>query len=302
MSETSSSKFSSQEDDYMYQGIDWELFPTYDCNLRCKHCYLSCSPETEDKEKVLSIEEWKAYLTQLDTRGSLIEVNGGEITLVWEKTKSILDCLARKGDCLFTLITNGTLITPEMIPFFASLTPSLMGIRVSLAGGSKETNDFIRGKGSFEKTLKGLKLLCPLTSTHDIKIVVPFQVHQKTTFEDIEKLIELGSELGFSIATNTLFLDGRTMRNWQKIMLHPKKARELMVYAEKLQLKYFSRNAPKLMEEQTISDKKAGAYLGVGEPRLCGVHTGRFKSLKPNGDLGLCSYFALKRSFNKKKL
>lgn len=65
---------------------------------------------------------------------------------------------ARQKNFALILHTNGTLITPEVGARLKSL--NFLYIFMTVLGERKETHDFLTGaKGSFEKTISGLKIL-----------------------------------------------------------------------------------------------------------------------------------------------
>jgi len=127
------------------------LHITNNCNLRCHHCYTG-SGFTRNEDLPTSLI--------LDVIDQLVKLGGKSITL------SGGDPLVRK-DCLeivshaanrlkVRLLTNGTLVTPEIAKALADLD---VHVQISLDGSSACTHDEIRGEGSFERTLRGLELL-----------------------------------------------------------------------------------------------------------------------------------------------
>ena len=49
---------------FKHQHVDWELYPTFKCNLKCKHCFLSCDTETKTNNEI-SIREWLSILAKI---------------------------------------------------------------------------------------------------------------------------------------------------------------------------------------------------------------------------------------------
>lgn len=82
-----------------------------------------------------------------------INLTGGE-PLCNPYLFKILDLIKEDSDLItFSLLTNGTLVTPEIAKRLKSYNPYY--VQVSLEGG-KKTNDYIRGKGTYEKIAKGI--------------------------------------------------------------------------------------------------------------------------------------------------
>lgn len=82
-----------------------------------------------------------------------INLTGGE-PLCNPYLFKILDLIKEDSDLItFSLLTNGTLVTPEIAKRLKNYNPYY--VQVSLEGG-KKTNDYIRGKGTYEKIAKGI--------------------------------------------------------------------------------------------------------------------------------------------------
>ena len=85
-----------------------------------------------------------------------INITGGE-PLCNPHLFKILDLIKNDSDLIsFSILTNGTLITPDIAKKIKSYNPYY--VQVSLEGG-KKTNDYIRGDGTYKKIAKGIKCL-----------------------------------------------------------------------------------------------------------------------------------------------
>lgn len=128
------------------------LILTWECNLRCHHCrpYLP-------RDGTLNFSDVKRYLNTLEKRGSLfLHLTGGE-PLVHKDFWKIVSYASQKNFALI-LHTNGTLITPEVGEKLKNL--NFLQISLTVLGGKAQTHDSITGvKGSFEKTMRGLKIM-----------------------------------------------------------------------------------------------------------------------------------------------
>lgn len=128
------------------------IYLTDGCNLRCKTCYLSATTVSPNE---CSVSEWSNFLYQFKNNGGkIITISGGEAMTRPDFFK-ILD-LAKKLKLQIVLLTNGTLITEKNSD---KLRLACAEIQISIDGPDEETNDFIRGKGSFEKSMNALKYL-----------------------------------------------------------------------------------------------------------------------------------------------
>ena len=129
------------------------------CNLRCHHCFISCSPEN-DKFDFLTLSDVKSRLEESKTLGvKEYYFTGGE-PFANRAMLPILEETLKLGPA--TVLTNGTLISGALAQSLARLADATiysLEIRVSIDGFNSETNDPIRGEGTFERALKGVENL-----------------------------------------------------------------------------------------------------------------------------------------------
>lgn len=125
---------------------------TYRCNLRCAHCYVDM-----DEPDELSLEEWKGVLDQLEDAGAVhLSFTGGEIMV----RRDLFDILAyaRQTGFIIHLLTNCTMVTPEVAQAFTEL--KVHEIQTSLYGATADTHESVtKIPGSFKKTLEGIEAL-----------------------------------------------------------------------------------------------------------------------------------------------
>ncbi len=126
---------------------------TYDCNLSCKHCYIS----KKGRKKELSYKETSSILDQLAVLGCFnLTLTGGEIFTRPDILK-ILEHAKNKGFSL-TLLTSATLITPKIADYLKEI--GIYGVIVSLYGITKQTYESVTDvSGSFQECLRGINLL-----------------------------------------------------------------------------------------------------------------------------------------------
>lgn len=129
------------------------------CNLACGHCFISCSP-TNHSHELMTRADVQPYLAEAETLGVKdFYFTGGEPFLNRELL-GILEDTLRIGPA--TVLTNGTLVTSERARALAGLAAGSrfsLDIRVSVDGISAATNDPIRGDGSFEAAMRGVREL-----------------------------------------------------------------------------------------------------------------------------------------------
>jgi len=122
------------------------------CNLKCKHCYINPDQHGRDLLPADTVRAWLKELLHRKGKSNLIFI-GGEPTL--HPDLDLLIRAARKtGYASITVDTNGFFfnsildkVGPEEVDYFS----------VGLDGSCKEVNDPIRGKGSYDKCVAGIK-------------------------------------------------------------------------------------------------------------------------------------------------
>lgn len=130
----------------------WEV--TNLCNYNCVYCIFNSSAKKIDGE--LTTIAAKNVIKQLKEKGfSYIKFTGGE-PFARQDMLELLKYASKLG--FYTDIsTNASLITKEMAGELAKL--NLNYVHVSLDGHNKQTHELVRGDGTFERTINGIKLL-----------------------------------------------------------------------------------------------------------------------------------------------
>jgi MoaA/NifB/PqqE/SkfB family radical SAM enzyme len=129
------------------------------CNLRCRHCFISCGPSNRSHD-FMSRESVRGYVEEAEGMGVRdFYFTGGE-PLLHKELLVILEHALRVAPS--TVLTNATLVTPHVAGALADLhrgSRYSLELRVSLDGVDAATNDPIRGDGSFDETVRGLRFL-----------------------------------------------------------------------------------------------------------------------------------------------
>lgn len=129
------------------------------CNLECEHCFTSSSPQNHSFWFMGRSEIQDVLQESIELGVKEYHFTGGEPFLHREITGILQDTLAL-GPA--TVLTNATLFTPQLVE---SLVTAAVGSAYSLEfsvgidGVTRETNDAIRGDGTFARTLKGIEML-----------------------------------------------------------------------------------------------------------------------------------------------
>ena len=127
------------------------------CNLTCSHCFISCSP-TNHTHELMTLEQIRPYLAEAVELGvKEFYFTGGEPFINKEMEEIIRETL-RVGPV--TVLTNGLLLDPARCKRLAAQAADSdysFDVRVSLDGFSAEANDAIRGEGTFDRILAGIR-------------------------------------------------------------------------------------------------------------------------------------------------
>lgn len=182
------------------------LMITSGCNQHCRHCLLDCQ-----SFKTITPVPREALLRLIAEFSSLggtrLTLTGGE-ALTHPHWFEILDsACSRFNFKQVCLQTNATLLRPAIATVLASLPVDRFVVQISLDGATAKTHDYVRGTGSFESTLKGLRLLSGYGFSNQIRVAFTEMRHN---FQELSQLLELVDSLGIgSMVSNTLIKGGR---------------------------------------------------------------------------------------------
>ncbi len=129
------------------------------CNLTCKHCFISCSPHNHNFA-FLDLATVERYLDESVALGvKEYYFTGGEPFLNRDMV-AILEKTLQYGPA--TVLTNGTVFKAEWLERLRAVDQASrysLEFRVSLDGFTAAQNDPVRGEGTFERILRGVRLL-----------------------------------------------------------------------------------------------------------------------------------------------
>lgn len=124
---------------------------TYRCNLKCIHCYV-----VKNNKKEFTTKQFFNVLDQLKELGTLyLTISGGE-PLVRNDFFEIAE-YAKANNFVLRIFTNAVLINRKVADKIKKLKP--LAIEVSLYGLEKTHDKITSIKGSFRKSIQGIKLL-----------------------------------------------------------------------------------------------------------------------------------------------
>jgi mycofactocin biosynthetic radical S-adenosylmethionine protein MftC len=188
--------------------VTWEV--TYQCNLSCVHCL---SDSGKKREGELTTDQCrKAIDAMAASRVFQLSIGGGE-PFVRDDFLDLVDYAHEKG-MLTCISTNGTLITDRIAK---RLDHKLVYIQVSLDGGTAESNDAIRGAGSFDRALKAVECLRKRNIEVSINTVLT-----RLSFPELDRLAALAASMDAKFRVSRFRPSGRGKTSWARLNVSPK--------------------------------------------------------------------------------
>lgn len=167
---------------------------TYNCNLKCKHCYIG-----DTKSKLLDTDFYFKLLDDLYDLGVLnIVFTGGEVFTRKDSVEIIR--YAVQKNFIVDIFTNGTLIDMKIFEELCAI--NINSIQCSLYSINESVHDnFVGQKGAFRKTVEIIKRF----NEHDVLTAIKtcifdFNVNE---YKELEKLAE---ELGATFQHTIILL------------------------------------------------------------------------------------------------
>ena len=226
---------------------------TRKCNLSCRHCYANAGERLKDE---LAVGEIKAFIDQLAAMGVLsITFSGGE-PLLHPHLFELME-YARRKPLSVLLFTNGTLLTRKIVQTLKEI--GVLNVSVSIDGPDAETHDLFRGvKGSFEKTIRGVKLLreagIPVRCSMSIT---------KINYKRVKEMLELVNDLQLS-EVKMWFIAFSGRPDEKQIFISPEEFREVMKQNREYEKEAFGERKVEVQYRRTPENCGVGmSSLGV---------------------------------------
>ncbi|MGQ4892547.1 MAG: radical SAM protein [Candidatus Njordarchaeia archaeon] len=282
--------------------VVWDY--TYNCNLRCKHCYINAGVRRPE----MTLEERKKALDIMADAGVVsIAFSGGEPLM----GPGIFDMIKAATDYgMFTAIaTNGTLITKSVAE---KLKKAGLGYaQISLDAPIPEVHDEFRGiPGAWERTVKGIK------NAKEAGIMVEISTTiTRHNIHLVDQMLELVKDLGVDYFMHFNFVPtGRGKEILETDITPDQREALLKSFAKKLYEGFpvpTLSTAPQLARvtiqvgEELKTEKTVigGHFYGFETQSkakdvaefLGGCGAGRlYISLEPNGDIQPCVFLPIK--------
>jgi len=190
-------KRSDYRNDIIYSPIRIYYELTLACTLRCRYCFNSSG---SPRKVELTTDEVLASLDHLKENNVMdLRFTGGEMTC--RKDWFEIMKYAKKLGFAISCNTNAAYFDPSICEKFAEL--DLDQITTSI-DGNKEHHELNRGKGTFDRTIKNLKMMHDLGVRLRINTLV-----NKYSMNDVEFMLDLASKYTDEINFFTIVFIGR---------------------------------------------------------------------------------------------
>jgi MoaA/NifB/PqqE/SkfB family radical SAM enzyme len=165
---------------------------TLGCNLRCKTC-LNCSGKPLDGE--LSVED-SIKVVEGIKKDSIFEVkfSGGEPTQKKDWDKIIQS--AKELGLAFSLNTNG-IYAPQTLDKIIQINPDEISVSLD---GSRRVNDYIRGKGQYDRALTSIREMTSAGCNVTINSVVTTEMTETDIRDMLDETSDHVSDISFFYA------------------------------------------------------------------------------------------------------
>ncbi len=195
---------------------DMDLSLTGTCNLKCEYCFYA---DEMTGRRDLPGETWIRFFSELKSLAVRnVTLSGGEVLIredMWELIDALIEARMR-----YRILSNGTMISEQTIAHFfgGNRRTRLSSIQVSIDGSCPAIHDLSRGRGSFVKAMRGLRLL----KEAGLPVTVRVTVNQNNV-DDLERIAALLlDEIGLSgFSTNDAVPIGMGCRHEDRVSLSP---------------------------------------------------------------------------------
>jgi len=158
------------------------------CNFSCEHCLVSSGP---NQSQGLPTEQLMNAIDQGVALGvERFFFTGGE-PLARQDALELSRRIVTDHERELVILTNGTLFQGERLDELTALAGDRLRVQISLDGASAETNDPIRGAGSFARIIEGIRTAVTAGLRPSVSMVL-----LERTLENVDALVRLTASLG----------------------------------------------------------------------------------------------------------
>lgn len=258
--------------------LQWHI--THRCNLRCRHCYQAShsGPELDRGGQLEVIRQFVELLDSFPGRRvhGHITITGGE-PFVREDCVELLETIARheRGFTL-AVLTNGTLIDDTLAARLARMPVEFVQVSIE---GCRETHDRIRGPGSYNRAVNGIRCLV----RNGVRTLLSFTAHAGN-YREFGEVARLGRKLRVSrVWADRMIPEGGAER-LSHAVLSPEQTREFLHIMDtaRRQVRWPWRRSTEIAMGRALQFLVAG-----GRPYHCTAGASLL-TVMPDGDLYPC--------------
>ena len=176
------------------------------CNLKCVHCLVEGGPKA--RESHVPADTIRRIVGEFAALGGEeITITGGEPLLHPRWLDILTFCCEQPSLTSVVVQTNAALLGDARVRAMRALQFEGLTIQVSLDGSSPQTHDLVRGRGTFVRSVDGIRRLGAAGLGGRVSVAFTEMRHN---MEDIPALLELVEELGLRrLVSGTLVKQGR---------------------------------------------------------------------------------------------
>lgn len=211
-----------------------DINPTDKCNLKCIHCWqrvfknIDSSYELSDEELIRVVKE------AINFGVNEFEITGGGEPLIRKALLLKIIKIIKKAKRFGNITTNGTLFTESDVKEFIKV--GWDRITFSLDGPNREINDFLRGKGCFERVVESINLFNKLKRKFNKKLPqIKFNVVVwNKNYNKVCEIVKLAKKLNCEL----IHFDSLTIhpKSGEKLKLNKKQREEFEKFAKKAKI------------------------------------------------------------------
>lgn len=166
------------------------------CNLRCKQCFSNSGVKLE--KELTTKDMYKLFDAMYENGTFFICLGGGEPLT----RKDLLDILkyGKSKQLAISIVSNGLLLNKELIEKLNEMNLDYFWVSFE---GLKENHEYLRGAGTFDKTLKSLELL---KKFYKGKTALRMSIN-KRNLGDVSSLIKIAENYNIDLIRFTPLLD-----------------------------------------------------------------------------------------------
>ena len=180
------------------------------CNLNCLHCFNRTYHTLQDMDYDTIMRVVQQFV-EMD--GKELYLSGGEPFVHGSINEIVEEVCSKYPNLKIYILTNGTLIDENFIAIMRKYQN--LFLQISIDGGTAETHDKQRGKGSFEQVIRALNLLSVIEEPDRVMLRMSLSRLNYTGLDDAFQL-----SLHYNRLITFLFIVkmGNAKLNWEDLL------------------------------------------------------------------------------------